>query len=107
MTWTVSEITLEAHYMGGVPPDRAVLSCCSITKTPGRYVEERGADGSIQCSISEPPGLIVRGVDQAKLDTLPWKPTLLRYKDSTGKELEAEGRLRDTLEQNAAHFVFI
>lgn len=107
MTWTVSEITLEAHYMGGVPPDRAVLSCRSITKTDGRYVEEHGADDSIQRSISEPPGLIMRGVDQAKLDTLQWKPTLLRYKDSTGKELEAGGRLRDTREQNAAHFVFI
>lgn len=100
----VTEFTLEAFYFNHAP-DRQTFACQSVSETPGRYVYDTSADGTIMRSEIEPPAVLVKGVDLKTIESLGWKPTHLRFKDGkTGEEKVFPGQLRDTLEPDTLKF---
>lgn len=89
MTWDVTEITLEAHYLNAAS-DTLTLACQSISELPAEYYPDNiGADGTVMRSLKERRSLLVRGIspqDFEALDALKRAPTELSFKDlRTGK----------------------
>jgi hypothetical protein len=103
--WTVTEIKLEAHYIGH-DPDRLTVPCQSISLREARYTKTVAADGGVQRSEVEPESLLASGIDLKALQTITWKPNLLLFKDSvTGEQKEFPITFVDTCETDIAKFI--
>ena len=104
MTWTVPEVTLEAHYMSNHAPDVLTLFCQSVSSMPGRYAESKGADGSIMRSELESPSLLLNGTDLKLLNATTWQPNCLRFKDTGTGQWQEFGVQRDIRDVGIAKF---
>jgi hypothetical protein len=104
-SWPAKEIALEARYLGNKEVDRIVLACQSIDKTPGKYVNDVGADQHVMQSEIEPPALLVRGADVPAVEKLGWTPMSLSFHDGGGQLQEFSGSLGYTEEPNTIRFM--
>ena len=92
-TWTVTEITLVADYVGH-EPDTITTPCRSLSLSPPRPKKRSGAGGSIQDSIVEPPVISAVGVDGSAIRSLTWSPNRLTFRDAitgTKESFESDG----------------
>jgi hypothetical protein len=96
-TWDVQEIILEARYINH-DTESLTLPCNSVEEIPARYVESKGADGTIMRSEIDPLSLLVRGIDLRSLGAITWEPNRILFRalrTGESKEFECLGYSRE------------
>ena len=80
-TWTVTEITLVADYVGH-EPDSLTTPCRSLSLSPAQFKRTSGAGGSIQDSMVKPGVISAAGVDASVILSLTRSPNRLTFRDA-------------------------